>query len=133
MALEHQVDRSDGSPRVVTWRQMLVDVGGLSANEFADFLGRMRAFAAEDRFGWLEHETPGYDTAYELIPQELRAVERAGELIPLKNRIHDVLDRYFHRQTFDPLQIPEIRESIVRVVSEWSASRPARTRGKPRG
>jgi hypothetical protein len=114
----------DDDPTVVTWRQMLVDGGALSDEEFAAFVARWRAFVAQDESGWFDHETEGYYAATLLIPAGLREAERTGgRLIPLKNEIHSILDRYFHpRRTFDPSQIPEVRGLIHNAVAEWTAA-----------
>ena len=61
-----------------------------------------------------------------LVPAELRESERVGgRLILLHNEIHCILDRYFHRQSFDRSQIPEIRRAINKLVAAWTvANRP---------
>jgi hypothetical protein len=118
----------DDDATVLVWRRMLVEVGGLSDEEFAAFVARWRAFVAQNAGGWFDHDTEGYYAATFLIPAELREAERTGgRLIPLKNEIHSILDRYFHtRRTFDRSQIPEIRAAIDKAVAEWRvAHRPA--------
>ena len=114
----------DDDPTVVTWRQMLIEVGGLSEDEFAAFVSRWRAFVAEDERGWFDHETEGYYAAPLLIPAELRDLERlGGRLVRLENEIHYILDRYFHpRRTFDRSLIPEIRHVINKAVAAWKAA-----------
>jgi hypothetical protein len=125
MALEQRFELTDYSPMVLAWRQMLVDVGGLSETEFAAFLSGQRAFAARDRLGWLQHETAGYEAAYALVPKDLRAKYSSGELVPLKNEIHRILDRYFHRHDFDPALIAEVRGAVAAAVANWTTAQSA--------
>jgi len=126
LVMSPQVRRTleDDDPTVVTWRQMLIEVGGLSEDEFAAFVSRWRAFVAEDERGWFDHETEGYYAAPLLIPAELRDLERlGGRLVRLENEIHYILDRYFHpRRTFDRSLIPEIRHVINKAVAAWKAA-----------
>src|SRR3569832_282120 len=97
--------REDDDPTVLTWRAMLIDVGGLSECEFAAFVRRWREFVATDEFGWFDHETEGWYTAPLLVPAELREAERiGGSLIPLHNEIHYILDRYFYHKPLDRSQ-----------------------------
>ena len=123
MSPEVRTTLNDDDPTVVTWRQMLVDVGGLSEAEFASFVSRWRDFVARPEGVWFDHETNGWYAAPMLVPAELREAERVGgRLIPLHNEIHYILDRYFHGKTFDRSQIPAIRREIDRVVSDWIAA-----------
>jgi hypothetical protein len=121
----HRVLKDDDFT-VVTWRQMLVDVGGMQETEFASFLSYWRGYVAGDDCDWFMHETEGYYAAYELIPAELRNTYRYGGcLIPLKNEIHSILDRYFHNQRFSSDQAPEVRTAIDNAVANWITTQSA--------
>jgi hypothetical protein len=127
MSPEMRTTLNDNDPTVTTWRQMLVEVGGLSETEFVAFVSRWRDFVARPEGIWFDHETAGWYAAPMLIPAELREAELVGgRLVPLKNEIHYILDRHFQRRTFDSSRIPVIRGEIDRAVSDWIAEhRPA--------
>lgn len=108
---------------VVTWRQMLVDGGGMPEPDFAAFVSYWKGWIAQDDSGLFEHETEGWYAAPHLIPQPLRdAYPKGGCLIPLKNKIHDILDDHFYRREFATERIPEIRAEIDKAVADWVAT-----------
>jgi hypothetical protein len=111
---------------VVTWRQMLVDVGGMSEADFAVFLSYWKGWVARDDSGLFEHETEGWYAAPHLIPKHLReAYPHGGCLVPLTNWIHTILDTHFHRQKFTPDRVPQIRAEIQAAIAEWVATHSA--------
>lgn len=118
------LDELKDDPTVVLWRGMLVDVGGMAEADFAEYVARWRDDILYDKSGWFYHDTAGYYAAEQLLPRKLFETYRQGDLIPLKNEIHYILDRYFHQQEFDRARIPEVRLAIDKVVREWTAANP---------
>src|SRR5690349_2272795 len=65
------LDELKDDPTAVLWRGMLVDVGGMSEADFAQYVARWRDDIRYDKSGWFYHDTAGYYAAQQLLPAKL--------------------------------------------------------------